>query len=103
MKIKCQDLHDAQIKSLDYFWKRKKVSMVLSIFNKQKNLIEEVELNLCSVTKFSASLEEPWGPSWCVNSVKVVEIKTGMQKIEIETQSGDRILISGITNNHTLI
>jgi hypothetical protein len=59
---------------------------------------KSISLKASGVTNLSCPHENPWGPSVSVNEVRgPVEVRGGLQRIEIEIQSGDTIAVEART------
>ena len=83
-------LHDAVFLSIDLPWAEGTARLRFRLAHKA------VCLAISGVSRVELSRQFPWGRSECVNEVRVAaEPPDAGVKMDLEMQSGDRILISG--------
>jgi hypothetical protein len=86
------DLHDATLVDLSLQWGER--STLVARFRQGARRF--VALTVFDVKLLHCPHENPWGPSVSVNRVRSAPgARAGLQRIEIEIQSGDTISVEG--------
>ena len=91
-KIEWGRLHDATLKTITVTWKDGTVQVDLIT-----GFAPVVSIYVEGVMQLIVPHEAPWGPSVSVNDIRMIHsLGQGRQRLEIEMQSGDTILIEAI-------
>ena len=86
------DYHDATFTTLSIEWESG--TTVLS-FKLSPETVEQMRLVVSGTSLLEFKREFPWGKSVSVNHLKVSTAGPGEQRVEVEMQSGDQIIVVG--------
>ncbi|GAB2538996.1 hypothetical protein [Rufibacter soli] len=81
-------LHDSSIKEISIDWERKILTIEISTTALSFPEIRRALIKAENVTSLLCPMKSPWGKSESINEVKQIG-----EKLEIEMQSGDTIVI----------
>ncbi len=88
MYIHINELHDKTFLGIDFDWK--KATIEIKLLN--------ISILLFEVSGFQVERQLPWGFSNSINSAKISRVSEN-QILELEMQSGDKIIITFKTSN----
>jgi len=86
------DYHDATFITASVEWKSGSTVMKFELCTQPE---QQVRLIVRETTDFECPRKFPWGKSESVNQLTVGVAESGEQRIEVEMQSGDRIIVVG--------
>ena len=85
------DYHDATLKDATLDWKSGTTTMTFALCAQPAR---EMTITMRETTDFKWERQSPWGKSVSVNRMDVHKLDSG-HRLEIEMQSGDKIVILG--------
>ncbi|WNZ59714.1 hypothetical protein QEG98_27220 [Myxococcus sp. MxC21-1] len=92
--IKWDRLHDATLVSVTTEWASGETHVRVRL---SEEAARGAEIHVTGATLLRCPREQPWGPSVSINEVRLLAQQNGLQRLEIEVQSGDVIEIEGDT------
>jgi len=83
-------LHDATVGVISIEWPTATVTIHLRLSN---DATSSAKLVASAFSILEAPRKQPWGPSCSVNEASIARTTTGEQRLELQLQSGDTMLI----------
>lgn len=84
-----RQLHDSVLRSIDIDWVEGEAR--LRFCHASGDLV----IVVCSCSRMELPRREPWGPSHSVNRAEVGQLDNGRERLTIEMQSGDVLILEG--------
>jgi hypothetical protein len=85
------DLHDATLLRIEVDWASSSVVMYI-----RTGTVGELRLEVAGASHLEVPHHNPWGPSVSINEVRGPSgLPGGPQRLEIEMQSGDVLVVEG--------
>jgi hypothetical protein len=86
------DYHDAVLKTASISWE---TGTTILIFELCAQSSQEIRLSIQDTVHFEFPRRFPWGKSASVNRVELTVVDGIQRRVEIEMQSGDKIIVIG--------